>query len=80
MKVLGGEREEGKLYYLVVAAMGPNYGYAFVSVLKTFTPLFKKQKTKIHLFTLHLTFVTLLVTHTLQTNLSQTSVQLLQFS
>lgn len=40
----GGEREEGKLYYLVVAAMGPNYGYAFVSVLKTFPPLFKKQK------------------------------------
>lgn len=29
-------REGGKSYYLVVAAVGPNYSYAFVSLLKLF--------------------------------------------
>lgn len=50
---VGGEREEGKLYYLVVAAMGPNYGYAFVSVLKTFPPFLKNKNTFVH-FASHL--------------------------
>ena len=65
----------GGVYYLVASAVGPNYSYAFLTILQRFQTFFDKN------YSLHFSpTVTLLVTLIEPTNLFVTSMKLLQMS